>query len=120
MLVATIYHLGNATGSEFADFFETSLRPIIEQTGATILGSFVTENHPNTFPGLPVREDANVFIWFSLFPSHAEWEQHVASFADSIRQKQIAGKLSRLIKDQPEVLLLGPTARSLAGRSSDG
>jgi hypothetical protein len=62
---------------------------------------------------LPVREDANVFVWFSLFPNRTAWEQHAAAFADSIREKQITGKLSRLIKGQPEVLLLAPTARSL-------
>lgn len=113
LLVATIYHLGKMTGSDFADFFDRELRPIIEQTGATILASFLTENHPNTFPGLPVREDANVFIWFSLFEDRGAWERHSTAFAHSIREKQIAEKLSRLIKEQPEVLLLAPTARSL-------
>ena len=100
-------------GSAFGDFFERELRPIVEQTGATILASFVTENHPNTFPRLPVREDANVFVWFSLFPNRTAWEQHAAALANSIREKEIAEKLSRLIKEQPEVLLLAPTARSL-------
>jgi hypothetical protein len=113
ILAATMYHLRGTTGSAFADFFERELRPIFEQTGATILASFVTENHPNTFPRLPVREDANVFVWFSLFPNRPAWEQHAAVLADSIGEKQIAGKLSRLIKEQPEVLLLAPTARSL-------
>jgi NIPSNAP len=113
MLAATMYHLQGTTGSAFADFFEKELRPMVEQTGATILASFVTENHPNTFPKLPVREDANVFIWFSLFPNRTAWEQHAAALAGSIREKQIAGKLSRLVKEQPEVLLLAPTALSL-------
>jgi hypothetical protein len=113
VLAATLYHLRGTTGSAFADFFEKELQPIVEQTGATILASFVTENHPNTFPRLPVREDANVLIWFSLFPNRTAWEQHAAALAGSIREKQIAGKLSRLVKEQPEVLLLAPTARSL-------
>jgi quinol monooxygenase YgiN len=113
LLAATIYHLEGATASDFADFFERELRPIVEQSATTIVASFVTENHPNTFPRLPVREDANVFVWFSLFPNRTAWEQHSAAFTDGIREKQIAGKLSRLIKGQPEVLLLAPTARSL-------
>jgi NIPSNAP len=113
MLVATIYHLAGATGSDFGAFFEHELRPIVEQTGASIVASFVTENHPNTFPRLPVRENANVFVWFSLFPNRAAWDEHANAFADLIREKQFAGRLSRLIKEQPEVLLLAPTARSL-------
>jgi hypothetical protein len=111
--VATIYHLRNATGSDFADFFQTRMRPIVEQTGAKILASFVTENHPNTFARLPVREDTNVLIWFSFFQNRAVWEQHASAFADLIRQKQVAEKLSSLIREQPEVLLLAPTPRSL-------
>jgi hypothetical protein len=113
LLAATIYHLERATASDFADFFERELRPIVEQSGAPIVASFVTENHPNTFPRLPVREDANVFVWFSLSPNRTAWEQHATAFADGIREKQITEKFSRLIKGQPEVLLLSPTARSL-------
>lgn len=113
LLVATIYHLREATGSDFPNFFERELRPMIEQTGATIAAALVTENHPNTFPRLPVREDANVFIWFSAFPNRRAWEKHAAAFADSIREKQIEGKLSNLINQELEVLLLAPTARSL-------
>src|SRR4029453_15955801 len=112
-LAATIYHLERATASDFPDFFERELRPIVEQSGVTIVASFVTEDHPNTFPRLPVREDANVFAWFSLSPNRTAWEQHAAAFTDGIREKQITEKLSRLIKGQPEVLLLAPTARSL-------
>jgi quinol monooxygenase YgiN len=113
MLVATIYHLAEAKGPDFGHFFERELRPIVEQTGATVVASFVTENHPNTFPRLPVREDANVFIWFSLFPDRAAWQQHAAALADAIREKQLERKLSELTKGRPEVLLLAPTARSL-------
>jgi quinol monooxygenase YgiN len=113
LLAATIYHLEGATASDFADFFERELRPIVEQSAATIVASFVTENHPNTFPRLPVRDDANVFVWFSLFADRAALDEHVKVFADLMRERQLAAKLSRLIKGQPEVLLLAPTARSL-------
>jgi NIPSNAP len=113
VLVATIYHLAGTTGADFADFFERALQPVLERTGASLLASFVTENHPNTFPRLPVREDANVFIWFSLFLNRAAWQQHAAALADAIREKQVERKLSELTKGRPEVLLLAPTARSL-------
>jgi hypothetical protein len=56
-----------------------------------------------------------VFIWFSLFADRAALERHASAFTDLIREKQIAGKLSRLIKEKPEILLLAPTARSPLG-----
>ena len=113
LLVATIYDLGETKASDFADLFERELRPITEQTGAPVLASFVTETHPNTFPKLPVRENANVFIWFSVFRDRTAWKQHTTAFADSIRGKEITGKILKLTKGQPEVLLLAPTTRSL-------
>jgi quinol monooxygenase YgiN len=112
LLVATIYHLGETDGTDVVDLFERELRPIIEQTGGTIAASFVTENHPNTFPRLPVREDGNVFVWFSLFPNRTAWERHAAALAEAVHE-EVSGKLSRLIKEEPDVLLLAPTARSL-------
>jgi quinol monooxygenase YgiN len=113
LVVATIYHLAGTTSGDFPEFFEREFAPKLKDTGGSMLGTFVTENHPNTFPALPVREGVNVFVSFSLFPNRTTWEQHAAALADLIREKQIAGKLSRLIKEQPEVLLLAPTARSL-------
>jgi len=77
------------------------------------MASFVTETHPNTFPRLPVRENANVFVWFSRFADRGAYERSTAAIGESMWQKEIAPKLSALIKDQPEVLLLAPTARSL-------
>lgn len=113
ILVATIYHLGETKASDFVDLFERDLRPIIEQTGATILASFITETHPNTFPKLPVREDANVFVRFSAFSNRTAWERHVATLANLMRRKQVERKLFEPIQGEPEVLLLAPTTRSL-------
>jgi hypothetical protein len=62
MLVATIHHLAVPASPEVA----ASLR---ESPGAgTLLGSFVTERARNTFPRLPVREDANVLVTFVSYP----------------------------------------------------
>jgi quinol monooxygenase YgiN len=113
LLVATIYHLANAPKVDFVAFVERKIWPHLMQEGVSVLASFVTETHANTFPALPVLEDANVFIWFSRFPDRAAYEQCAAVVAESMRQKETAPKLSALIKGQPEVLLLSPTARSL-------
>ena len=111
--VATIYHVANTSKVDFAAFFEREVQPHLAQTGVSVLASLVTENHPNTFPALPLREDANVFVWFSRFADRGAYEQSAAAIAESMREKEIAPKLSELIAEQPEVLLLAPTPRSL-------
>jgi hypothetical protein len=55
----------------------------------------------------------------SLFANRAAREQHVAAFADSIREKQVTPKLSGLVKGQHEILVLEPVARSLLALGSD-
>jgi len=113
VLVVTIYHLRGRTGDDFTDFFERELQPVLEQTDTSLLASFVTERHPNTFPSLPVREDVNVFVWFSLFPNRTAWDRHAKASTEPMRKWQLEAKLSKRIKGRPGVLVLAPTTRSL-------
>jgi hypothetical protein len=113
LFVATIYHLGKTTGADFAAFFERELKPRLTKAGVSVLASFVTETHPNTFPRLPVRENANVFVWFARFSDRKAYEKSPAAMGQSMREKETGGKLAALIVDQPEILMLRPTARSL-------
>ena len=112
LLVATIYHLGKTKGADFAAFFERELLPQLAQAKISALASFITETSPNTFPRLPVQENANVFVWFSHFPDREAYEK-AAAVAQSMRRKEVTMKLAELTKGQPEVLLLSPTPRSL-------
>jgi hypothetical protein len=106
-VVATIYHLGKTGGADFAAFFEREFRPQLAKVGISVLASYITETHPNTFPRLPVREDANVFVWFSHFPDRDK----ASTVAQSILRKEVTMKLAE--PEQLEVLLLSPTPRSL-------
>lgn len=113
MIVATICHLkDDASGDEFSDLFEHGIRSELSEAGATVLASFVTEKHPNTFPALPVRETANVFVWFSSFADEIACQLHTAALARSPVWKKIAGDLTRRLKGEPELLRLLPTPRS--------
>jgi len=113
ILVVTIYHLGTRNEVDFGTFFERELQPHLTNAGVSVLASFVTETHPNTFPRLPVREDANVFVWFSRFPDREDYERAAATMSESMRRRKVTTKLAELTREQPEVLLLSPTARSL-------
>jgi quinol monooxygenase YgiN len=112
-VVGTIYHLDASAGADFVDFFERTLKPALTEAGASILAYFVTENRANTFPALPVREDVNVFVWFSHFSDRAAYEHHASALASSARwSNEIAEELAGRLKGHPEVLKLSPTARS--------
>jgi NIPSNAP len=113
LVVAAIYHLTGGTHGEFLEFFECELERKLTSPAASILATFVTENRPNTFPALPVRESVNVFVAFSYFADRRTYEQRAAIFTNSISGKSLAEKLSTLIKGPAEVLLLSPTCRSL-------
>jgi hypothetical protein len=109
ILVATIYHLGTTKAADFATLFERELQPHLTKAGVSVLASFVTERHPNTFPHLPVRENTNVFVWFSRFRDREDYERVAAALSE----REVTTKLLDLTRGKPEVLLLSPTARSL-------
>jgi hypothetical protein len=41
------------------------------------------------------------------------YEKSAAAIGESMRERETVGKLRALIVDQPEILMLSPTARSL-------
>jgi hypothetical protein len=106
VIVATICHLKEETRDDFVDFFEQKILPELIRTDMSVLSYFVTEDHPNTFPALPVRENANVFVWFSSFLDQT-------ALANSIhRTESVTEELATRLKEHPEILRLLPTPRS--------
>lgn len=112
LIEATICHLRDGTRDDIVDVFERAIQPALTEMDACPLAYFVTENHPNTFPALPVREDANVLVWFSGFPNAAAYEHHTAARAGSAQWKSIAKKLEEWLQEATEILRLQPTPRS--------
>ena len=113
LVVATIYYFAAPVAPDFINFFEHTLRPVIEGLDATISASFVTENSENTFPALPVRAGEKVFVWFSTFPDLAAYENYLAALSRSERwHSEVSTQLTRFLGRAPEVLKLSPTARS--------
>jgi len=113
LLIATIYYFNAPVGTDFVDFFEHTLKPVVTDTGPSILAYFVTEQSANTFPALPVREAEHVFVWFMRFEDQAAYERHAAALSQSQRWRgEVSDELARRLKGAPEVLKLSPTARS--------
>jgi len=106
LVVATIYYLAGSPDS-FAEFFETEVAAALTKAGAAALATFITENHSNTFPALPVREGENVFVSVSRFSNRETYAPHPSGVAEPV-----SGKQSGLVK-KLETLFLAPSARSL-------
>jgi NIPSNAP len=118
-VTATICYFDAPVKSDFINYFENTMQPALMDADISVLAYFITEESPNTFPRLPVREGEHVFVWFAGFPDQDEYELHSAALADSKTWKdEISKYLKRRLKHKPELLRLSPTSRSrLTGES---
>jgi hypothetical protein len=64
IVTVTICDVDVAAMAALVDGFRLAL-PRLATAGSKVVGAFVTESSPNTFPALPVREGENVFVWVS-------------------------------------------------------
>ncbi|NJP94490.1 NIPSNAP family protein [Nonomuraea sp. FMUSA5-5] len=97
LYVVTVYHVD---GADFAELFRREALPVLEGAGVTPVLLLETEPAENTFPRLPVRSDARVFVWLARFETPEE-EREVD-----------LPMLEPRCTAPPERLRLRPTARS--------
>jgi len=107
LIVATIYYLNRTAQDNFIQLFEHEMVPKLTKAGGSIVGMFVTENHLNTFPVLPVREGENVFVSVARFANRQTYEEFAGS--NSVYEFEPSAHT----KGKPETVLLAATARSL-------
>jgi hypothetical protein len=110
---AMIYYLGDVDLAQFERFFEQAVLPQLAAQGVTPIARLVTEESPNNFPRLPVREHERTFIWFARWTSPAAEEAFIARF-DALsgwRDAAPEAVLPALMR-KPERLRLAPTPRS--------
>ena len=112
-MTATIYDFNKPVDSDFINYFENTIHPVLMETDALLLAYFVTEDSPNTYPRLPTREGEHVFVWFAGFQDQAAYERHLTELAQSkLWSQEISKFLKRRLIRKPEVLRLIPTSRS--------
>lgn len=110
---ATIYFFDGPVGTGFISYFENTMKPLLIETGASILAYFMTEDSPNTYPRLPVREGENAFVWFAGFPDQDAYKSHLTKLREStLWNTEITQFLKKELQGKPEVLRLMPTPRS--------
>lgn len=112
LVVGSIVYLRPSTPGKFEEFFEHELRPQLQKSGASIIAELMTEHSANNFPQLPVRENANVFVWFMVFKDGAAFDTQRRALLKSPEWSELASKLSLWTYQPIETLRLQPTARS--------
>ena len=115
---ATIHYFDSAVDSDFINYFESNIKPILIDAGALILAYFVTEDSTNNFPALPVRENEKALVWFAGFQDQAAYDQYIAALSQSKTwNDEILESLKQRQIRTPDQLRLSPTSRSrLTGR----
>ncbi|WP_141581640.1 NIPSNAP family protein [Actinomadura sp. WMMA1423] len=112
-VTATILHRGAPVDAAFAAYFGDAVAPFLTGLGAAPVARFQTEPAENTFPLLPVREDANVFVWFTVFENAARVRDHLDRLARSPEwTERLLPALAAGSPAPPERLTLAPTGRS--------
>jgi NIPSNAP len=113
LIIASIYPVDPDRADVVRDLLLRELEPLAATHGATPLALLETEPRVNTFPRLPVREDAYVFVRFEGFESLAAHKQHLAQLArEPAWTQSIDPALAESLTGHAERLRLLPTARS--------
>jgi hypothetical protein len=108
VVMATICPIRKGEAAAFAEAFARDVAPALAAAGAPVLAAFATDPGPNSYPRLPVREDAQVFVWFQAFP-HEEAQRLFAAGPGGAFVRSLLPRLTGPL----EVLRLQPTTRSL-------
>ncbi|HEX9333488.1 MAG TPA: NIPSNAP family protein [Anaerolineales bacterium] len=112
-VAVTIYYFNKPATSDFINYFENTIHPELMEADVSVLAYFVTEDSPNTYPQLPVREGEYVFVWFAGLQDQDAYESHLAKLEKSrLWKDEISKFLKKHLKGKPEILRLTPTPRS--------
>jgi len=109
----TIYYLGGVDVLQFTRFLEDTLMPQLAGLGAHPLACLVSEESPNTYTQLPIREHDHALVWFARWSSLDAEAAFVArlSALSGWRDSAPEAVLPALMR-KPERLRLAPTVRS--------
>ncbi|MET0273069.1 MAG: NIPSNAP family protein [Phenylobacterium sp.] len=110
LVVGVLHYLDWDALPAFTEAFNGEMRPRIEVAGGHLLGAYVTEDRPNSFPALPVRMGETVLAYFLGFRDSAAYQAYGAALEDW--RGAVPEMLLRQFARKPEVLRLLPTSRS--------
>ena len=114
VIVATIYYLGGVESLAFSLFFDRTILPQLAAAGVSPIARLVTEESPNNYPRLAIRDRERVFVWLGHWTSESAAESFAAHapLPSGWRDDAPEALLPALMR-KPERLRLSPTRRSL-------
>jgi hypothetical protein len=115
VVVATIYPVREGVDSPQIESAAGAIDAAFASEGANLLAQLMTERAVNTFPQLPLREDANVMVTIASYPSEESYRRSVDRMQSSpIWKERVSRELEAMGGAHPaQLLLLQPTPRSL-------
>jgi hypothetical protein len=72
VFVAGVAYLDEPAEEEDVARIEAGVAPAVLGAGGSVIAWYVSEQSPNTYPRLPVREGENVVVWLAAFPDAAK------------------------------------------------
>ena len=79
LLDTSIFRLRSPVSPELLHFCRETMTQVLRQGGADVLGWYISEDAPNNFPRLPVRQGEHLLVGFALFATTSAFEAFVAS-----------------------------------------
>jgi hypothetical protein len=113
MIIVNIHYLWKDPTEGFTSFFLDRMAPRLRAAGIPVLGAYVTETSPNTFPRLPVRQAEKIFVWITRAADgghYAAAMRQVNASADW--RAAIEPALADFEERSTQTLYLSPTPRS--------
>jgi len=112
IVVATLLDFGDRGDPGFGAYFDTQMAPLLAQSGIDVLARLITEPAANTYPRLPVRAGAQVFVWIARYDDAADHAHRLAELERNAHWRAIQARLRDRGVDV-QTLRLAPTSRSL-------
>lgn len=109
LLVAAVFPLREPASPELLRLCRETVTRRLAQAGADALGWYLTEDAPNNFPRLPVREGERVLAGFAMFETAAAFDAYLACGRWS---DEVLAVLAPWLAGTPTCLRLVATARS--------
>jgi hypothetical protein len=111
---ATIYYLGGVESQAFSHFFDRMILPRLAAAGVFPIARLVSEETPNNYPQLALRDRERVYVWLGRWTSESAADAFAAhSPLPSGWRDDAPEALLPAFMRKPEQLRLSPTQRSL-------
>lgn len=106
---ASVWYLQQPATPELMDFCRHRMAPALQRGGARHAAWYCTEDSPNSFPRLPVREAEHVLLVLALFDDVPALQAFTSAGAWA---REMASHLAPWLARPAEIHRLQPTARS--------